>query len=151
MEGGFPLSCRGRGSLVFGAGEGSGRLEAGSWGGRLGCCWGQELWDPRLWHRGSGGPLVPIGAAATSLSSQCRWHLTIFPTHLPILFQTLHVCCCQICLLQHITPGGKKKLWVNCWHSVVSKYSQYKKVFIYICPFRSVLFNNSCGLGWAGH
>lgn len=42
----------------------------------------------------------------------------------------------KILLLQHILPGGKEKLQVYCQHSVV---------FIYICPFCSVLLNNTFG------
>lgn len=42
----------------------------------------------------------------------------------------------KILLLQHILPGSKKKLQVYCQHSVI---------FIYTCPFCSVLLNNTFG------
>ena len=138
-RGRFPSGLQGRGSFIFGAGEGSSRWWTGSWGGRPGCWQGQELRDPRLLPHGSGGRLAPIATPATSLPSQWRCLFTIFPTHLPTLFQTLHVHCCQ----KPSTPAhfawGKKKPQVYCWHSRVSKHSHYKKVYIYTRIFLSAL------------
>lgn len=132
----FLSGLQGKGSLVFGAAEGSSRLWTGSWEGKLGAgVLGPLPPAPRLWWTTATHCYSCHGLA-------CSGILSFYHFSYPSPYTSPDSACP---LLPKSSYSIISCLWVRKSHrcSVVSKHNPYTKFLIYICLFCFIILNHT--------